>query len=491
MVIPVSRFWRLTPLVIFSLTSCQSAQNSAGLGPPPPPPPPPPSAPVASLAITPQSASFAAIDETLDFTAIARDSTQDIVTGVSLTWSSSDQAVITIASTGQARAVGDGTATISVVSGGVSASVPVTVQQVAVSIDVSPTSVSVVVGATASLTATPRDANSHPVGGLMVTWTSSNPGAATVDGAGLVRGVAQGTTTVTAASGSLNRTASVTVTGGTGRTILFQEQFEDANFTARGWYDNGGIQITGSEAHSGSSAAEFHFTPGANVPIGVAMRHLFSDTQSIYLSYWVKYSTSWVGSGDLFHPHEFLFLTNEDSAFEGPAQTFLTVYVEHNYQSGGIPRLAAQDAKNIDLASIGQDLTSVTENRAANGCNGNTDGYSTGCYPAGGGYSNEKVWQAAQPYFLPTPGPGYKNDWHFVEAFIQLNSIQGGIGQTDGVVQYWFDGQLVIDHQDVLLRTGAHPTMAFNQLLVAPYIGSGSPVDQTMWIDELTVATGK
>lgn len=101
------------------------------------------------------------------------------------------------------------------------------------------------------------------------------------------------------------------------------------------------------------------------------------------------------------------------------------------------------------------------------------------------------MWQAGQPYLLPTPGPGYKNDWHFVEAYLQLNSIQNGIGQTDGVVQYWFDGQLVIDHQDVLLRTGAHPTMAFNQLLVAPYIGSGSPVDQTMWIDELTVATGR
>ncbi len=446
---------------------------------------------MASLAITPQSASFAAIDETLDFTAIALDSAQDILTGVSLSWSSSDQAVITIASTGRARAVGDGTATISVVSGGVSSSTTATVQQIATSIDVSPASVSVVVGATAPFTATPRDANGHPVGGMTTSWTSSAPGTATVNGAGLVSGVAQGTATITAASGGLSRTATVTVTGGTGRTILFQEQFEDANFTARGWYDNGGIQITGSEAHSGSSAAEFHFTQGASVPPGIAMRHLFSDTQSIYLSYWVKYSASWVGSGDLFHPHEFLFLTNEDSAFEGPSQTFLTVYVEHNYQNGGIPRLAAQDAKNIDLTSIGQDLTAVTESRAANGCNGNTDGYSTGCFPAGNGYSNEKVWQATQPYFLPTPGPGYKNDWHFVEAYIQLNSIQSGIGQTDGVVQYWFDGQLVIDHQGVLLRTGAHPTMAFNQLLVAPYIGSGSSVGQTMWIDELTVATGR
>ena len=125
MTISQSTFWRLTPLVVFCLTSCQPAPDSGGLGPPPPPPPP--GAPVASLAITPQIASFTSIDETLDFTAIARDSAQNVLTGVSLTWTSSDEAVISIASTGQARAVGDGTATIRVASGGVSATASVTV----------------------------------------------------------------------------------------------------------------------------------------------------------------------------------------------------------------------------------------------------------------------------------------------------------------------------------------------------------------------------
>jgi hypothetical protein len=47
----------------------------------------------------------------------------------------------------------------------------------------------------------------------------------------------------------------------------------------------------------------------------------------------------------------------------------------------------------------------------------------------------------------------------------------------------------LIDHSNVIMRTGAHPTMAFNQFLIAPYIGDGSPVDQTIWFDRLTVAT--
>lgn len=43
----------------------------------------------------------------------------------------------------------------------------------------------------------------------------------------------------------------------------------------------------------------------------------------------------------------------------------------------------------------------------------------------------------------------------------------------------------------ILTRTGANPTMRFNQFLVAPWIGDGSRLDQTMWVDELTVAAGR
>jgi hypothetical protein len=31
--------------------------------------------------------------------------------------------------------------------------------------------------------------------------------------------------------------------------------------------------------------------------------------------------------------------------------------------------------------------------------------------------------------------------------------------------------------------------MKFNQFLIGPYIGVGSPVDQTFWVDNLIIAT--
>src|SRR5439155_591743 len=121
-------------------------------------------------------------------------------------------------------------------------------------------------------------------------------------------------------------------------------------------------------AARGSRALEVHFLVGGKTPTwGGAARHLFKETESVYLSYWVKYSANWVGSGRSYHPHEFLFLTNENDVYSGLSFTHLTAYVEHNYQNGGIPALQLQDGANVDQTKIGVDLSSVTESRAAAG----------------------------------------------------------------------------------------------------------------------------
>jgi len=104
---------------------------------------------------------------------------------------------------------------------------------------------------------------------------------------------------------------------------------------------------------------------------------------------------------------------------------------------------------------------------------------------------NDKELSAPQVFFQPAPGPGYKGDWNHVEVYLQINSVVGGVGVADGVMQYWFNGALAIDRHDILFRTGARPNINFHQFLIAPYIGDGSPVDQYMWIDDLTVATGR
>src|SRR6267143_2050815 len=276
-------------------------------------------------------------------------------------------------------------------------------------------------------------------------------------------------------------------------TMLFQETFEDNAFAARGWYDDTSMVTTTAQHIPGSTAAlEAHFLAGATAPTwGGSARHLFAATPTLYVSYWVKYSSNWVGSGHPYHPHEFLIMSDQDGDWDGPSNGWLVAYIEHNYQNGGIPRLALQDNKaiNTSFGAPPVNLVGITENRSVDGCNGVVEAnVVTTCFNMPPWY-NDKELSAAQVWFQPTPGPGYKANWNHVEAYFQINSIVNGVGRADGVAQYWFNGTLVIDRHDALFRTGARPNINFRQFVMAPYIGDGSPADQTMWIDNLLVAT--
>lgn len=165
-----------------------------------------------------------------------------------------------------------------------------------------------------------------------------------------------------------------------------------------------------------------------------------------------------------------------------------------------------QDSKNVDpncilrnndnFVGCNGDFESYvfTENRSASSCNG-LIGYfdRRDCYPSSNsthGYYSSRSWAADSVYFRNDPGPYYKNDWHKIETYFELNTIDAGIGIPDGKIRYWYDGQLLISSDNILFRTGAHPDMLFDQLFYGPYIGVGSPVDQTWWVDDLTLADG-
>jgi hypothetical protein len=266
------------------------------------------------------------------------------------------------------------------------------------------------------------------------------------------------------------------------RDVLFQEAFDTPDLERRGWYDGTRVLLSPEHAGTGGQSIEYRFAAGATKPsAGSPLRRKFAPSDSVYLSCYVKYSANWVGSQRAYHPHEFHFLTTLDADWTGLSFTHLTVYVEEN---GGTPLVAIQDGQNVVQGMVGKNLSATTERRAVAGCNGSSDGYPDNCYRAAEGYVNEKKWRAPSKLF----GDGR---WHFIEAYVRLNSVDRGRGVNDGIVQYWFDRQPAIDRRNVLLRTGANASMQFNQFVIAPYIGDGSPIAQSMWIDDLTVAAGR
>jgi len=285
------------------------------------------------------------------------------------------------------------------------------------------------------------------------------------------------------------------------QSILVFEDFESGNFASKGWYDGFPDQRTTSEFKNGTHSYAGNFAKGATK--SGAGRHLFTATDKLYISYWVKYSSNWVGSGVGYHPHEWNILTTEDGVYQGPSDTYLTAYVE---QHAGKPLLALQDGKNVDPNCIllnnnsfvgcnGKFSTyTYTESRSVCACNG-LKGYvdRRDCFATPGstsGYYSARLWDADTIYFRNSSGPFYKNDWHFVEAYFELNSIVGGVGVANGKIRYWLDRKLLITSDSILFRTAIHPNMKFNQLIYGPYIGVGSPVDQTWWVDDLTIMDG-
>jgi len=274
-----------------------------------------------------------------------------------------------------------------------------------------------------------------------------------------------------------------------GDVVLFEETFEDTDWESRGWYDGPHMEITDAEhiPDSGHSCV-WHWRKAGDIsPSGGAARVRLTPVETATVSFWIKHSENWTWTGVPYHPHEFHFLTTEDDYFIGPAYTHLTFYFE---VVNGVPRIAIQDSKNIDESKIGKNLVGVTENRSVAGGNGDSDGYGDGdIYRAGSTHRNGKFWEADSVYFGNERGPRYKGDWHHVAARVMLNSVRDGIGQRDGELQFWFDGKLIIDHRDVVFRTGQHPEMRINQFMMAPYYGPGVSHEQKIWIDNLKVTT--
>jgi hypothetical protein len=267
---------------------------------------------------------------------------------------------------------------------------------------------------------------------------------------------------------------------------LFTESWV-GDYRGRGWYDGGTLGIVAGP--NGAKAVEFHWPKGATTPTsGGAIRRQFTPSDAVFVTYPIRYSANWQGSGQLYHPHEISILSTLDDKWQAPADPFLSVNIEHTVQGGGIrPRLAIQDSMSINtsLGAVPNNIAATTENRSVGGCNGPVEpGFESECF----------MLTDTQPYNLKqirgpvVIAPG-DSTWHTAAVFAKLNSIANGKGIADGVLQYWFDGKLLIDRHDVLFRTAQHATMQLNQFIIAPYIGDGSPVDQSWFVGPISVSS--
>ena len=129
-----------------------------------------------------------------------------------VTWESSDSSVATVDDTGLVTAVAAGTATVTVTTedGGYTASCVITVSVPVTSVKINTTARTIAPGQTFQLKAWPQPSTAS---NKKVFWTSSNTDVATVDDAGLVTGIKNGTAVITAKTedGGYTQTCTITV----------------------------------------------------------------------------------------------------------------------------------------------------------------------------------------------------------------------------------------------------------------------------------------
>lgn len=165
----------------------------------------------ASIAVTPNPASVQ-VGGSGSLAAAVKDAQGNVLTGLPVTWASTNTGIVTVSQAGVVTGVSAGTTTVTATRGAISGSTTVTVNAVPVgSVVVSPSPASVVVAGTLPLVATVKDAQGNVLPGRVVTWISSDATVATVASDGTVTGIAVGTVTVTATSGGVAGSTAVTV----------------------------------------------------------------------------------------------------------------------------------------------------------------------------------------------------------------------------------------------------------------------------------------
>ncbi len=269
-----------------------------------------PPVPVASVSVAPASSSLL-VGATAQLSATTRDASNNVLTGRVVTWSSGNSGIASVNSTtGLVTAVGAGSATITATSetqtGTATITVSVPVPVPVATVTVSPSSSSVVVGATAQLSATTRDASNNVLTGRVVTWSSGNTSIASVNStSGLVTAVGVGSATITATSETQTGTATINVQAPpppgftnepSGMTLLNERPFNSLTENP-GWITNN-LTITQDATAPKSPVNIIRATypagfAGGSSPGIAEFSH--PGHRVIYISYWAKLSANFWG----------------------------------------------------------------------------------------------------------------------------------------------------------------------------------------------------
>ena len=252
--------------------------------------------------------------------------------------------------------------------------------------------------------------------------------------------------------------ALVALLAGTGRAgVLFQEDFEDTNLEARGWYDIHGwgsdkdMFIAGPpevKANTGQGCLRIRYQLGDTggwLHIG-----LKTPVPEAYVRYYRMFPPGWEWPKG-YGPHDTILFAG---SYGSPTNTDLSVY--------------------LDFWKTADTYVRVATARQKWGYGGYAD-----VLRQKGGVANRLPYNIAQADKVE-PGK-----WHCVEYYSKLSQPE----KEDGIIRLWVNGELVSELTNLPLMDERHAGILFNHLIIGPYFHGGSHKAQWNYLDSLVIST--
>ncbi|MEP6834487.1 MAG: Ig-like domain-containing protein [Gemmatimonas sp.] len=236
-------------------------------------------------------------------------------------------------------------------------------------VTVSPSTNALLTGATATLTATLKDASGNTLRGQTVTWSSSAQAVATVSTGGVVTAVAAGTATITATSEGKSGTASITVSApvatvavtppapaiNVGATVTLTADTKDA----------AGVSLTGRAIAWSSSAQSVATVTQTGVVTAIA-----SGTTTITATSEGKSGTATITVSNPFNPATATTLsgTQRFTSINIPVGVTVTATADLNLSASGAIAIAGTLTGNCVAMTVAADAAASVTGSISNAC---------------------------------------------------------------------------------------------------------------------------
>jgi len=449
--------------------------------------------PVASVTVSPAAASLTA-GQTVQLAAVTRDSAGNVLTGRTVTWTTTNSGVATVSATGLVAGVATGSATVTANSEGksntaavtVTTSVtnPGTVTDLAV-VGVADTGVTLAFTEVSDGTGQPASYDvRYQVG--TIAWggaassvspgTCATPVAGTAIAAkrtctvlGLTPATAyqfqliafRGTLALNAVFGGLSNIVGATTTGsvtgsgapqpGPSDPIIFQDGFESGDLSSWTQDPSAGrysLSTAPARVHAGTHALQALFTPTNGY--GLITRWFMPGYDEVFVKFYVMFQEGF-----------------KNQRSDGAGMHFLVVCgnnINDSRSCWGKPAIvpngadyfyAGLDPEEVNLPTL-QPLSFYTYWPGMTCCYGNVQ-------------------------FQPSPKVALvTGQWQEVVFHIKLNTP----GQSDGLQEVWLNGVKKLSQQNMRWRTTTD--LRLNEVRFDNYM-PGGPQTQYLWVDDITV----